>query len=64
MKMASSSQVLTHRNPSHATDSFLRLSKLRHEGILCDLTILVQGQKFKVNLFQLLFFLVFSCYKQ
>ena len=50
MKMASSSQVLSHRNPTHANDSFSRLCKLRREGILCDLTILVQGQKFKVNI--------------
>ena len=49
MKMAGMAQVLSHRDPSHARDSLLRLNKLRREGILCDLTILVQGQKFKVT---------------
>ncbi|CAK8692512.1 unnamed protein product [Clavelina lepadiformis] len=49
MKMSGMSQVLTHRNPSHASESFSRFNKLRREGLLCDLTILVQGQKFKAH---------------
>lgn len=48
MKMASMSQVLTHRDPNHASDALLRLSKLRRDGILCDLTILVEGREYKV----------------
>ena len=50
MKMSESTQLLSHRNRSHTTELFLRLNKLRKEEVLCDLTILVQGQKFKVRL--------------
>ncbi|XP_078491580.1 uncharacterized protein zf(c2h2)-65 [Ciona intestinalis] len=49
MKMSGMSQMLNHREASHAQDSFARLNKLRREGILCDLTILVQGHKFKAH---------------
>jgi len=48
MKMTDTSPVLMHRNRVHPTDLFRRLNKLRHEELLCDLTIVIQGQKFKV----------------
>lgn len=48
MKMAGMQQFLNHRDSNHSDDSLLRLNKLRQDGILCDVTIIVQGKEFKV----------------
>nr|XP_039259242.1 zinc finger and BTB domain-containing protein 46-like [Styela clava] len=49
MKMAGMAQVLSHRDTTHAGDALLQLNNLRREGILCDLTIIVEGREYKAH---------------